>query len=218
MKKPASQRKWVDISVTIRSGMVHWPSDPAVRVSRTKDISKGDSDNVSSISMGSHTGTHIDAPLHFFPGGKSLDKMPFGATIGPARVIAVKNKVSISPGELAAYRIKRGERIIFKTRNSNYWQTGKFNKSFVYISSDGAKHLVSKGISCVGIDYLSVGAYYKEGEQIHKIFLKNGVWIIEGLNLKGVLPGAYDLICLPLKIFNSEGAPARAIISPRTRA
>lgn len=204
--------KWIDISVTIRSGMVHWPGDPAVHITRTKNIDKGDKDNVSFIKMGSHTGTHMDAPLHFIKKQKGLDEVPLDAVIGPVRVLEIKDKHSIGVKELKSYSIKSGERIIFKTKNSSYWKRSVFRKDFVYIPSEAAAYLVSSGVRTVGVDYLSAGGYHKDGAQTHKILLKAGIWIIEGLNLSAVKPGDYNLICLPLKIFNSDGAPARAII------
>lgn len=207
--------KWIDVSVVIKSGMVHWPGDPAVHIKRTKNMDKGDKDNVSFIKMGSHTGTHMDAPLHFIKKEKGLDKMPLDAVIGPARVLGIRDKHHIGVKELKSYSIRSGERIIFKTKNSSYWKRGIFRKDFVYIPSETAAYLTSLGIKTVGVDYLSVGGYHKDGAQTHKTLLKAGIWIIEGLNLHGVNPGGYDLICLPLKILNSDGAPARAIIRQR---
>ena len=138
--------------------------------------------------------------------------MPLDATIGPARVIEVQDRECIKQKELQKYQIRRGERLLFKTRNSKCWESSSFNKSFVYISFEAARYLVAKEVRAVGIDYLSVGGYYKDGLQTHQALLKSGIWIIEGLNLIHVKPGKYDLICLPLKILNSEGAPARAVL------
>jgi arylformamidase len=209
--------KWIDISLTIRSGMVHWPGDPSVNIKRTKNMDKGDKDNVSFIKMGSHTGTHMDAPLHFIKNEKGLDKMPLDAVIGRVRVLGIRDKFHIGVKELKTHSIKSGERIIFKTKNSSYWKKGIFHKDFVYMPSESAAYLASLGVKTVGVDYLSVGGYHKDGAQTHKILLKAGTWIIEGLNLYGVKPDEYDLICLPLKILNSDGAPARAIIRRRGR-
>ncbi|MFH1440637.1 MAG: cyclase family protein [Candidatus Omnitrophota bacterium] len=209
--------EWIDISLTISSGMVHWPGDPAVRVNRTKNMDKGDSNNVSLISMGSHTGTHMDAPCHFFSRGKSLDKMPLGAVIGPARVLGITDTKCITEQELKRCRIKRGERILFKTKNSSFWKSNVFQKDFVYITPEAAKYLSDAGVSVIGVDYLSVGSYKKDGAATHKTILGAGIWIIEGLNLSGVKPGKYDLCCLPLKILDSDGAPARAVICPLGR-
>lgn len=208
------KNEWIDISVTISSGMVHWPGDPAVQVTRTQNMDKGDSANLSLITMGVHTGTHMDAPRHFFSGGKSLDKMPLCAAIGPARVLELMNTQCITAEELKRYRIKRGEKILLKTRNSSLWKSNVFQKDFVYISKETAEYLSHTGVSVIGVDYLSVGGYQKYGAETHKIILGAGIWIIEGLNLLGVAPGKYDLFCLPLKILDSDGAPARAIIRP----
>lgn len=207
--------RWIDISVVIKSEMIHWPGDPAVRIRRMKNMETGDKDNVSFIKMGSHTGTHMDAPLHFIKKEKGLDKMPLDAVIGPAKVLEIRDKHHIRAKELKSYSIKSGERIIFKTKNSSFWKTNVFQKGFVYIPVETAEYLASLKVSTIGVDYLSVGGYHKDGAKTHKILLKAGIWIIEGLNLYEVKSGAYDLICLPLKILNSDGAPARAIIRLR---
>jgi arylformamidase len=208
------EHKWIDISVTIKSGMVHWPGDAPVQIKRIHNIDKGDSNNLSAISMGAHTGTHIDAPLHFISNGKGIDRLSFDALIGKVRVLGIKDRDSISVNELKRYRIKRGERIIFKTSNSKLWKTNRFAKEFVYISNEAAKYMASLKIRTVGVDYLSVGGFHKNGSDVHKTLLKAGICIIEGLNLANIKQGNYDLICLPLKILNSDGAPARAVIRP----
>jgi arylformamidase len=204
---------WIDISVTVKTGMVHWPGDRPVLIERSQDMERGDDMNLSAISMGSHSGTHIDAPLHFIRTGKSLLEMPFNSTIGPARVLEIADPRSVKPEELAPHDIRSGERILFRTRNSERcWKTDSFIEDFVYISTEAARFLVEKGVRAVGIDYLSVGAYGKDGGETHRILLEAGVWIIESLDLSGVAPGDYELICLPLKVLNSEGAPARAVL------
>lgn len=204
---------WIDISVTLRTGMVHWPGDRPFLIERTQDLSRGDDMNISAISLGSHSGTHIDAPLHFIPAGKSVPEMPFDAVIGPARVLEIADPESVKPEELAPHDIRSGERILFKTRNSERcWKTDSFVEDFVYISLGAAHFLAEKGVRAVGIDYLSVGAYGKNGGETHRILLESGAWIIESLDLSGVEPGEYELICLPLKVLNSEGAPARAVL------
>lgn len=208
-------QKFIDISVTLKDGMVHWPSDPPVKIKRSRDINKGDRANVSHISMGSHTGTHMDAPLHFIRKGKGLDRMPLKATVGPARVISIKDRESIKPEELKKHKIKRGERILFKTLNSSRcWKTTTFKKDFVYIPEETAKYLAKKGVRTVGIDYLSVGGFRKDGMETHLALLQAGIWLIEGLDLSKAKQGRYHLICLPLKVLNSDGAPARAVLRP----
>ena len=206
---------WIDISVTIHSGMPFWPDNPPINIQRQLDINKGDNCNVSEISMGVHTGTHMDAPLHFFPAGADISTVPFEAVIGPVRVIEIHDTESIKPAELEPHHIAQGERILFKTINSTrYWQVDTFVKDFVYISQEAARYLAAQQIQTVGVDYLSVGGFYKDGTETHQALLGAHIWIIEGLNLSAVTPGNYELLCLPLKIANSEGAPARALLRP----
>jgi arylformamidase len=204
---------WMDVSLPMHSGMVHWPDNPPVSIERALDMGQGDAANVSKLSMGVHTGTHMDAPVHFFPTGKGIDSMPLTAAIGRARVIEISDPVSIKPEELRPHLIQPGERILFKTRNSpECWQTNDFVKDFVYISSEAAQYLAEQKVQTVGVDYLSVGGFFKDGAETHHALLGAGIWIIEGLNLSNVRPGLVELICLPIKIEGSDGAPARAIL------
>jgi len=204
---------WIDISVLLHTGMAHWPDNPPVRVERMLDMDRGDVCNVSTIAMGSHTGTHMDGPFHFLPEGKGLHEMPLYAAIGRARVIEIRDPESIKPDELRPHAIQQGERLLFKTLNSSRcWKTDTFVEDFVYISQEAARYLASVGVQTVGIDYLSVGGYTKDGVETHRALLEAGIWIIEGLDLSQVQPGTYELICLPLKVAESDGAPARAII------
>jgi arylformamidase len=206
-------KAWMDISVTIKAGMAHWPDNPKIKVDKMLSMDRGDVCNVSVLSLGSHTGTHMDAPLHFIANGKSLDKMPLDATIGPARVIEIKDREAVKFEEIAKCKFKPGERILFKTRNSaKSWKSDNFDEDFVYISKEAAAFLAKSKIRTVGIDYLSVGGYRKDGVETHHALLGAGIWIIEGLNLSKVKPGKYELCCLPLKVLNSDGAPARALL------
>lgn len=207
--------RWIDISVPLRNAMVHWPGDPPVNIKRVKDIQHGDTANLSMISMGAHSGTHIDAPLHFTQQGEGVDKMPLDTAVGRARVIEIRDSESIKPEELLQHRIRRAERILFKTRNSSgVWQTNKFVEDFVFISDEAARFLTKRGVRLVGVDYLSVGGFKQGGSYVHETLLGAGIWIIEGLDLSRVSPGKYDLICLPLKLDQADGAPARAILRP----
>jgi arylformamidase len=211
--------EWIDISVPLRNGMVSWPGDPPFQLDRVHDMERGDTSNLSKIASGVHAGTHVDAPLHFIKGGASVDRMPLSATIGPARVIGIHDTESIKPEELKQHRVRRGERLLFKTGNSaRVWQTQGFVEDFVFISKEGASFLAQRGVALVGVDYLSVGGYKREGHETHLALLEAGIWIIEGLDLSQVMPGKYDLICLPLKIDRGEGAPARAVLRPATGA
>lgn len=209
----AANEGWIDVSVPLRNGMVHWPDNPPVQIERMLDIESGDVANVSKLAMGSHTGTHMDAPLHFIRMGKGLEEMPLTATIGRARVIEVHDPESVKPEDLRPHEIRRGERILLKTRNSaQCWQTDAFVEDFVYISQEAARYLASCGIQTVGIDYLSVGGFWRDGVETHQALLEAEIWVIEGLNLAEVEPGEYELICLPLKVERGDGAPARAVL------
>ena len=208
-----TEEGWIDVSVPLRSGMVHWPDNPPVKIERMLDIEHGDAANVSTISMGSHTGTHMDAPLHFVRGGKGLDEMPLEVTIGHARVIEIHDPESVKPNELRPHEIRSGERILFKTRNSaRRWYEEAFIEDFVYVSQEAARYLAALEVLTVGIDYLSVGGFVKDGVETHQALLGAGIWVIEGLDLSQVEPGQYELICLPLKVKGGDGAPARAIL------
>jgi arylformamidase len=203
----------MDISVPLRSGMVHWPDNPAVRIERMLDMERGDVANVSTISLGSHTGTHMDAPIHFVHGGEGMDRMPLDATVGRARVIEIQDPISIKPDELDPHGIGRDERVLFKTRNSSLgWWTHDFIEDFVYVSQEAARYLADHEVRTVGVDYLSVGGFQKDGVETHQALLGAGIWVIEGLDLSRVRPGEYELICLPLKVEDGDGAPARAIL------
>lgn len=204
---------WIDVSVTLRTGMVNWPGDPPARISRVLDMEKGDPCTVSLIDMGAHTGTHMDAPAHFVRGGIGIDTMPLGTAIGSARVIAIDDPESIKPDALLRHRIRHGERILFKTANSaRCWDRDGFVEDFVYISAAAAEYLAERQVRLVGIDYLSVGGFSADGRETHQALLNAGIWIIEGLNLARVHPGRVELICLPLKIAGADGAPCRAIV------
>lgn len=204
---------YIDISVPVRAGMPHWPGDDPYTVTQLKDMSAGDGYNLSSIALSVHTGTHMDAPLHFVDRANAIDLMPVHATLGPARVIKIEDRESIRAEELSRHSIQAGERILFRTFNSaRSWPRQGFLEDFVYISKEGAQFLAEKKILTVGVDYLSVGGYAKDGPETHQALLGAGIWVIEGLDLSQAPAGRYELICLPLKLEGAEGAPARAVL------
>ena len=208
---------WIDISIPIRNKMVYWPGDPVPRVERIKDRDKGDGVTLTEMQFIDHVGTHVDAPLHFIAGGRTIDKMPLDATTGRARVIEIKDPVSIEMKEVFPQNIRRGERLLFKTRNSERcYQTDEFVPDYVYFSVDVVKYLVEKEVRVVGLDYISIGKYGDNANigATHQILLENGVYILEGINLSKVKPGRYDLICLPILLERGDAAPARAIVRP----
>jgi len=208
---------WIDISLPIYAGMIGGPRDPLVEMKLIRDPAKGDPVTMSQVTMSCHTGTHIDAPRHFFPDGAGIDELPLDTFIGPAQVIEIQDKVSIKPEELEKHNIKSGDRILFKTNNSNWvYDNDKFQTPYVFITKESASYLVAKKIQLVGIDYITVGGFEdKEDNRIvHKAFLNGGVSIMEELNLKGVKPGRYELIAVPLRFRKGDAGHTRAIIRP----
>lgn len=206
--------EWIDISVPLRTGMVHWPGDIPVAIRQTSDMQKGAVANLRTLSMSAHIGTHMDAPLHFVADGRSIDTIPFDATVGAARVIEIAGEAAITRSELESHEPRLGERLLFKTRNSKVaWADCRyFLKNYVALDADAAAYLVECGVRTVGIDYLSIGPYGDQGVKTHQAILGAGIWVIEGLNLANVEAGSYELVCLPLKIAGGDGAPARAIL------
>ena len=214
-KNPITSKGWIDVSIPITDGMISWPGDPKVHIKRAIDIEKGAEANVTKLNMGAHTGTHMDAPKHFLNSKAGIEKLSLDNVIGKARVIEIKNREIIMPEDLRPNRIRKGERLLFKTDNSkSRWYTKPFSKTFVSFSLEAARFLAERKIKCLGIDYLSVGSLQSDGGEIHRVLLKAGVWPIEGLDLSKVKPGEYEMICLPLKLVGSDGSPARVIIKP----
>ena len=206
---------WIDITVRFGEGRGQGPGAPPVKVFRVRDMGKGDDFNMTALSMSVHTATHLDAPSHFTKLKTGIDKMPLSAVVGNARVIEIEDKELIKEEELRAHRIKKGERILFKTRNSKRkWDKKPFDENFVHLSTDAAKYLVERQVQTIGVDYLSIGGYEGNVAEVHHIILNARIWVIEGLDLSQVEPGDYELICLPIKIEDCEGAPARALLRP----
>lgn len=196
----------LDITVPIRTGMVTYPGDPDVTVERVSSLAAGDVANVSRVAMGLHTGTHVDAPLHFLDGGAGIDQLALDALIGPCDVIALPDLDS----DTVASAVGAAERVLFHTPNSELWGRDSFADDFLSLDGDGARVLVERGVRLVGVDYLSVG-----DAEAHRTLLGAGVVVVEGLDLRRVEPGPYELICLPLCVVGSDGAPARAVLVRR---
>lgn len=206
---------WIDISVGVSEGMPTWPGDPSLHFERVLDQNNGDVCTLTKVSMSAHTGTHMDAPLHFVRNTPTIEQMPIDATVGRARVIRIENSTAIHRDELLRWSIQPGERILFRTANSDKdWENLPFNEKFIFIARDGAEYLAECGVLTVGVDYLSVGGFRQDSVETHVALLGNGIWVIEGLKLGHVEPGEYELVCLPLKWAGAEGAPARAILRP----
>lgn len=204
-----------DVSVTITPDLPVWPGDPAIVLERVEKIAEGGNANVSRLDMGVHTGTHVDAPVHFVEGRTGVDRMPLDLLIGPAQVVRIPDgTVSIGAGEVLAAGIQPGvTRILFKTSNSEFWNHTEagFQKSFVGITRSGAEALLSLSVRLVGIDYLSI-APFKQSRPTHEALLSAEVAVIEGLDLREAEAGLYTLYCLPIKLGGSDGAPCRVIL------
>ncbi len=204
--------KVYDISLTIYPSMLAWPGQPQVVMDTVKSIAQGGSSNVSILHTGTHAATHVDAPSHFIPGAPSIDSIGPEVLLGPARLFQLPGAHHIDRNLLAGLELKGVERLLLDTRNSALLKRRQFEQDYAFISEDAAHYLVDIGIRLVGIDYLSVDQYQNKGRPTHHILLGAGVVIVEGLDLTGVPPGDYELLCLPLKIKNGDGAPARVFL------
>jgi arylformamidase len=210
--------KIYDVTVAISNEVPIYKGDPDAAIESFKAIARGDSANVSSIRFGVHTGTHVDAPNHFIEGTKRVHEIDIEKLIGPCRVIDIPNDVvAIEPEHVGS--IEGIERVAFKTRNSEFWSTPEdgFRKDFTYLTPDTAKLLADAGMKLVGIDYLSIEKSGSPGHPVHVALLEKEIVILEGLDLREVPPGDYEIICMPLKYTGStgDGAPARTILKKR---
>lgn len=199
-------------------GGVVYPGNPEIRIEPHSELVKGASSNLSRISFGSHTGTHVDAPRHFFDAGASVDQLPLEVLVGPARVIVVDGSVmSITAADLQPHRLRGVERVLFRTRNSRFVREREFHPDFTYIAPDAAEHLAAAGVKLVGVDYYSVEQFHSGHHRTHRTLLERGIVIVEGLDLSEVGAGEYELCCLPLRLAGLDGAPARAILLSRNQ-
>jgi arylformamidase len=206
--------KILDISVNVDASLPVWSGDPAVKIEGAASIKNGDSYNLSYLHISAHTGTHIDAPLHFLEDGGSIGSIALERMIGPVQVVAIPaGTFRINAAMIEKLPIQKGvERILFKTSNSALWGKGNlFYEDYTALDVSGAKKLVDLGIQLVGIDYLSI-SIFEDTIQPHILLLSKGIVILEGCDLSNVPPGTYNLICLPLKVNAIEGAPVRAIL------
>jgi arylformamidase len=191
------------------------PVNPPSKVYRFFDVNKGDPVTMAKLDLISHDGTHIDAPLHFIPGGSTIDKMPVEATNGPCRVIEIKDEKDVTIKELEPYKIKEGERILFKTKNSPHvYDVRQYTGPYCAITPETADYLVAKKIRMVGLDYLTIAHQDPPDHinKVHRAFLGAGIYILEAINLDGVPAGKYELMCLTLRIENGDAGPCRVIL------
>jgi arylformamidase len=207
--------KVYDISLTLSRQTIHWVTGQPLELIERKRMSRGDPNNSSSVHTSVHAGTHVDAPFHFVPDGITIESLPLETFMGPARVCAVEAGTRITAADVTDAGLAGETRVLFKTRNSGLLQKGVYDPSFVSFSVDGAKALVDLGVRLVGLDYLSVAAA-NEQVPVHRAFLDHGVILLEGIDLSDVPPGKYELICPPIKLAGSDGAPCRAVLRELT--
>jgi arylformamidase len=203
----------LDVSVRLSDRLPTYPGNPPWEYLPVKRVARGDSSNVSALHLGTHTGTHVDAPRHFFDTGPGVDELPLDVLIGPARVAHFPGVRAVGAAELAAAGLDGVTRLLLRTDNSDLWaRDGDFTPQFVYLAEDGARLLADRGVRLVGVDYLSVERYKAPGAPTHHALLGAGLVVVEGLDLSAVTPGDYELLCLPLKVAGGDGAPARVIL------
>jgi arylformamidase len=209
-----------DVTLTLRPGMTTWGNEAGPELRPLRRIANGDSANVSVLTLADHTGTHVDPPIHFIDGGATVDALPVDALLGECVVLAYDGDTSITGEWLEAARVpKAATRLIFKTRNSRLWAdpSHPVTRDIVAVGASAARWCVDRGVRLVGIDYLTIEPQgpEKAGYPTHHTLLGAGVVIVEGLDLRDIRPGTYDLICAPLKIAGGDGAPARVFLVER---
>jgi len=210
---------YIDATVTLdQSTTPVYEGDAAMRFEFLKEMRRGDPLTLSAYSLGAHSGTHVDAPMHFVADGAPIDKVPLERLIGPARVIEIADDVqAITAAELGKHDWRGAPRILFRTRSSihGWMMSPLFHRDFAYIAPDAAQLLADANVQLVGIDYLSAEQFGASAPRAHQILLGKGIPIVEGLLLTAVRAGDYDLIVLPMKVGGHEGAPARAVLRRR---
>ncbi len=204
--------KLIDVSVPLDSDLPNYPGNTPFALEAIKRIARGDSSNVSTLHMSAHAGTHVDAPRHFFDAAAGAEALPLEMLIGRTRVIEVTSRKGIAAEDLSGVDLSDDVRLLIKTANSRLWSTPAFQSDYAGVTESGATHLVEHGIKVVGVDYLSVECFKQPGAPAHHALLGSGVIVIEGLNLRDVEPGVYEMICLPLRVVGSDGAPARVVL------
>jgi arylformamidase len=204
--------KLIDVSVPLDANLATYPGNTPFTLEPIKRIARGDSSNVSSLHMSAHAGTHVDAPRHYFDSAVGTDELPLEMLLGRVRVIEVTTRKGIGADELAGANLSEDVRVLIKTSNSRLWGSPEFHTDFVGVTESGAKFLLDHGIKVVGVDYLTVEEYKKPGAPAHHVLLGAGIIVIEGLNLREVDPGVYEMFCLPLRVVGSDGAPARVVL------
>ena len=202
----------LDVSVPLSQATPTYPGNPPFQIEPIKRIADGASSNVSRMSLGTHTGTHVDAPKHFLDDRGGVDSLRLDLLIGRARVIGIPKRGPITVKDLEEAGLREDLRLLLRTPNSALWNSSTFHEDYSHLSEEAAHYLVAQGVKVVGIDYLSVEQFKKAGAPAHRALLTNDVVIIEGLNLSEAEPGMYEMYCLPLLVAGADGAPARVVL------
>jgi arylformamidase len=204
--------KLIDVTLPLDASLPTYPGNTPFTVEAIKRIARGDTSNVSTLHMSAHTGTHVDAPRHFFDDAPGADALALEMMLGRTRVVEISSRTGIGAEQLTNLDLSDDVRILFKTSNSRLWGSPTFSPDYVGVTSSGAEYLIAQGIKVVGIDYLSVEEFREPGAPAHHVLLGGGAIVIEGLNLREVEPGIYDMLCLPLRVVGADGAPARVVL------
>jgi len=204
--------KLIDVTVPLDQNTPTYPGQAAFTIEPLKRLARGDSSNVSMLHLSAHAGTHVDAPRHFFDDGPGAESLALEMLCGRARVIELTTRKAIVPDDLSGIDLHEDVRVLIKTHNSRLWGSPEFRADFVGISDAAARYLVERGVKVVGVDYLSVEPYKTPGAPAHHALLGAGTVVIEGLNLRDVEPGIYEMFCLPLRVVGGDGAPARVVL------
>jgi arylformamidase len=204
--------KLIDVTVPLDPNTPTYPGNTVFGLEPIKRLARGDSSNVSTLHLSAHAGTHVDAPRHFFDDGAGVESLALEMLCGRARVVELTTRKGITPDDLSGIDLNEDVRVLFKTLNSRLWASPEFHPDFVGITEAGARYLVERGVKVLGVDYLSVEPYKTPGAPAHHVLLGAGTIVIEGLNLRDVEPGIYEMFCLPLAVVGADGAPARVVL------
>jgi arylformamidase len=204
--------KLIDVTVPIDSSLATYPGNTPFALDAIKRLANGDSSNLSSLRMSAHAGTHVDAPRHFFDDGGGPETLPLEMLCGRTRVVELTTRRAVTAEDLAGFDLSEDLRLLLKTHNSTLWGSPEFHPDFIGVTEGAARFLVDRGVKVLGVDYLSVEVFKTPGAPAHRVLLGSGTIVIEGLNLRDVEPGTYEMFCLPLPVVGADGAPARVVL------
>lgn len=204
--------KYYDVTLPIQEEMITYPGDPPFQIKPYYEKHRGDPCNLASLSMGTHVGTHVDAPAHHLDDGATVDEIPLDSLVGPGVVLDLRGSASVDRQALEETLVDDVTRVMLKTDNGPLLLEPEFYKDHFHLTHDGAAYLIERGVRLIGIDYLSIESYGSPRAVVHRLLLEAGVVVVEGVNLLEISPGHYEFFCLPLLIKGADGAPARVIL------